>query len=188
MIGEGGDTTIPSPGRSPKQPLPGIGLQDPLHGRQACPEYIQLIPPGSWSDTSPVGAIIVPSRPKTGTNLFHPLSPPIVGRVGGISILKPRDSELFVVVGFFSFHRGAAGDSNVLSDARVKNRSKTSRRSPAKKLPPQLPISSTSKYYQTYPVLPHGLLSRKANEENRSKGFRVWKIIESFSNPCAILF
>ena len=35
---EGGDTTIPSPGRSPKHPLPGIGLHDPLHGRQACPE------------------------------------------------------------------------------------------------------------------------------------------------------
>ena len=126
--------------------------------------------------------------PKRGQTCFIPSPPPIVGRVGGISILKPRDSELFVVVGFFSFHRGAAGDSNVLSDARVKNRSKTSRRSPAKKLPPQLPISSTSKYYQTYPVLPHGLLSRKANEKNRSKGFRVWKIIESFSNPCAILF
>ena len=38
-IGEGGDTMIPSPGRSPKQPLPGIGLQDPLHGRQASPEF-----------------------------------------------------------------------------------------------------------------------------------------------------
>ena len=37
-IGEGGDTTIPSPQRSPKHPLPGIGLHDPLHGRQACPE------------------------------------------------------------------------------------------------------------------------------------------------------
>ena len=36
-IGEGGDTTISSPGRSPKQPLPGIGLHD---GRQACPEFI----------------------------------------------------------------------------------------------------------------------------------------------------
>ena len=32
----GGDTTIPSPGRSPKQALPGIGLHDPLHGRQTC--------------------------------------------------------------------------------------------------------------------------------------------------------
>ena len=35
----GGDTTIPSPGRSPKQPYPGIGLHDPLHGRKACPEF-----------------------------------------------------------------------------------------------------------------------------------------------------
>ena len=32
-IGEGGDTTISSPGRSRKQPLPGMRLQDPLHGR-----------------------------------------------------------------------------------------------------------------------------------------------------------
>ena len=39
-IGEGGDSTISSPGRSPKQPLPGIGLHDPLHGRQTCPEFI----------------------------------------------------------------------------------------------------------------------------------------------------
>ena len=38
-IEEGGDTMIPSPGRSPKQPLPGIGLHDPLHGREACPEF-----------------------------------------------------------------------------------------------------------------------------------------------------
>ena len=35
----GGDTTIPSPGVAPKQLLPGIGLHDPLHGRQACPEF-----------------------------------------------------------------------------------------------------------------------------------------------------
>ena len=41
-IEESGDTTIPSPGRSPKQPLPGIGLLDPLHGRQACPEFNSL--------------------------------------------------------------------------------------------------------------------------------------------------
>ena len=38
-IGEGGDTTTSSPGRSPKQPLPGIRLHDPLHDRQACPEF-----------------------------------------------------------------------------------------------------------------------------------------------------
>ena len=30
-IGEGGDTTISSPERSPKQTLQGIGLHDPLH-------------------------------------------------------------------------------------------------------------------------------------------------------------
>ena len=36
-IGGGRDTTISSPGRSPKQPFPGIGLHDSLHGRQACP-------------------------------------------------------------------------------------------------------------------------------------------------------
>ena len=39
-VGEGGDKTISSPGRSPKQPLSGIGLHDPLHGRQAYPEFI----------------------------------------------------------------------------------------------------------------------------------------------------
>ena len=39
-IGEGGETTISSPGRSPKQPLPGMRRHDPLHGRQACPEFI----------------------------------------------------------------------------------------------------------------------------------------------------
>ena len=37
--GGGGDTTIPSPGRSPRQPLPGRGSHDPLHGRQVCPEF-----------------------------------------------------------------------------------------------------------------------------------------------------
>ena len=34
----GGNTTLLSPGRSTKQPLPVIGLHDPLHYRQACPE------------------------------------------------------------------------------------------------------------------------------------------------------
>ena len=42
-IGEGGETTISSSGRSPKQPLPGVRLHDPLHGRQACPEFIAFI-------------------------------------------------------------------------------------------------------------------------------------------------
>ena len=35
-IGDGGDTTISSPGSSPKQPLPWIGLHDPyMVGRLA---------------------------------------------------------------------------------------------------------------------------------------------------------
>ena len=33
-----GNTTASSPRRSPKQPLPGIGLHDPVYGWQACPE------------------------------------------------------------------------------------------------------------------------------------------------------
>ena len=53
MVGEGGDTSISSPlRRSPKQPLPGIGLHESLHGRQARPEFIafdqgvgQICPP-----------------------------------------------------------------------------------------------------------------------------------------------
>ena len=35
----GGDSTIPSPGVSPEQPLPGIGLHGPPHGWQASPEF-----------------------------------------------------------------------------------------------------------------------------------------------------
>ena len=70
-IGEGGDTTIPSPGRSPKQPLPGMGLHAPLlHGRQACPNsthstrgLVKYFPVRGYYRA-------VPS--KTGTNLLHP--------------------------------------------------------------------------------------------------------------------
>ena len=35
----GGDLTIPSWGLSPENPLPGVGLYDPLQGRQACLEF-----------------------------------------------------------------------------------------------------------------------------------------------------
>ena len=105
----GGDTTISSPGMAPKQPLPEIGLHDPLHGRLACPEFNSFhqgvyqispreglfkcrplpkrgqmcditIPPQSLND-SPVGTIFVPSRLKTGTNLLHPRPTPIVERL-----------------------------------------------------------------------------------------------------------
>ena len=71
MIEEGADTTISFPGRSPKQPLPGIGLHDPLHDWQDCPEFI-VFDIGGWSNMSPVGTIFVPFPPKTGNNLLHP--------------------------------------------------------------------------------------------------------------------
>ena len=77
-IGEGGDTTFSSQGRSPKPPLQGIGLHDPLHGRQACPKLISF-DQGVWSNMSPVEAIFMPFLPKTGTNLLPP--PPIVERL-----------------------------------------------------------------------------------------------------------
>ena len=72
-IGEDGDTTIPSPGRSPKQPLPEIGLHDPLHGRQACPEFnsfhkgsVKYVPGRGYFRAVP---------PKPGTDLLHPRPP-----------------------------------------------------------------------------------------------------------------
>ena len=66
---------------------------------------IQLIPPGSWSDMSPVGAIFVPSPPNTGTILLHPLSPPIIGRVPRVvPFLVPFLAVLLVVCGYLSWH------------------------------------------------------------------------------------
>ena len=72
-IGGAGDTTIPFPGWSPKQPLPRIGLHDLLYGRQACPEFNSFHQ--GWSNISRGGAIFVPSPFKTGTNLRHPRPP-----------------------------------------------------------------------------------------------------------------
>ena len=67
-IGGGRDTTISSPGRSPKQPFPGIGLHDSLHGRQACPEFSSFHQ--EVGKTSPrEGLFSCCSFPKTGTNL-----------------------------------------------------------------------------------------------------------------------
>ena len=94
-IGGGGDTTIPSPGRSKKQPLPGIGLRHPTWSASLL--RIQLISPGGWSNISPVGDLFVPSPPKTGTKFLHPLPPSIVERVfptGVIEIRKYSDEEL----------------------------------------------------------------------------------------------
>ena len=43
-IGGDGDTTNSSPGRSPKQPLPGIGLHDPLHGGRCQTSFSLFFP------------------------------------------------------------------------------------------------------------------------------------------------
>ena len=60
-IGGAGGTSIPSPEWSPKQPLPGIGLHDPLHGRQACLELNSF--------HQEIGQIC----PREGLFLRHPL-------------------------------------------------------------------------------------------------------------------
>ena len=39
---------------------------------------VQLISPPGWSNTSPSGAMFVPSPPKTGTNLWHPRPPQLL--------------------------------------------------------------------------------------------------------------
>ena len=84
--GRGYDDSVP--GKSPKQPLPRIGLHDALHGRQACPEFIDLtrglgkyVPSRSYfrAVPSPNGDKLVISPP-----------PPIVERVGCLGQGYPR--------------------------------------------------------------------------------------------------
>ena len=72
----GGDTTILSPGRSPKQPHPGIGLHDPPHGRQACPEF-NSFHQGVDQTSSREGLFSCLPLPKRGQNCDIP-NPPIV--------------------------------------------------------------------------------------------------------------
>ena len=77
-IGEGGETTISSPGRPPKQPLPGTGLHDPLHGRQACPtshstrRLVKYVPSRGY-----IRAV----SSQNGNKLVTSPPPPIVERV-----------------------------------------------------------------------------------------------------------
>ena len=71
---------IPSPERLPKQPLPGIRLLNPLHGRQACPEFNSFHQ--GVGQTSP-GEGLFPDRPlpKQGQICDIPAPPPIVERL-----------------------------------------------------------------------------------------------------------
>ena len=78
-LGGGGGLTIPSPGRSPKQPLPGIGLHDPLHGRQACPEFSSFHQ--GFDQISPLeGLFSYRPLPKRG-QICDIRAPPIVERL-----------------------------------------------------------------------------------------------------------
>ena len=74
MIGKGGDTTISSPGRSPKHLLPGIGRYDPLHGRQACPEFIAF-DQGVGQICPRLGLFSCSFLPKRGENYYIPSRP-----------------------------------------------------------------------------------------------------------------
>ena len=73
-IGEGRDMTISSPGRSPKHPLPGIGLHDPLHDRQACPEFIAF-DQGVGEICPRLGLFSCRSLPKRGQICYIPAPP-----------------------------------------------------------------------------------------------------------------
>ena len=74
-----GDTTISSPGWSSKQPLPGIGLLDPLHGRQACLEFTSFHQ--EVGQTCPrEGLFSCRPLPKRGQIATSP-TPPIVERL-----------------------------------------------------------------------------------------------------------
>ena len=74
-VGGGGDTANPSPGRSPKQALPGIGLHDdPLHGQEACPEF-DSFHQGVGQISSRKGLFSCRSLPKRGQNCDIPDPP-----------------------------------------------------------------------------------------------------------------
>ena len=80
----GGDTTIPSPGRSPKQPLSGTGLHDdPLHDRQACPE-LNSFHKGVCQISPREGLFSCRPLPKRGQICDIPAPPPIVERLHGV--------------------------------------------------------------------------------------------------------
>ena len=78
-IGQGGDTTISSPGRSPKQHLPGMRLHDPLHSRQACSKFIAFDQVVGQYVSSRGRFRTVPSQ--NGDKTFIPPPLPIVERV-----------------------------------------------------------------------------------------------------------
>ena len=95
----GGDTTIPSPEMAPKQPLPGTGLHDPLHGRHVCPEF-NSFHQGVGQINPPEGLFSCRPLPKRGQVCYIPSPPPIVERLCHSS-LQGLNAE--VVTGCFPF-------------------------------------------------------------------------------------
>ena len=82
--GGGGDTTMPSPGMAPKQPLPGIRLHDLLHGRQICPEF-NSFHQGVCKISPLKGLFCCPSQNEDKFVISPP--PPIVERLEGVQRL-----------------------------------------------------------------------------------------------------
>ena len=68
-IREGGDTTFSSPGRSPKQSLPGKGLYGPYMVGKLASNLSHST--RGLVKCVPVGVIFVPFPPKMGTNLLN---------------------------------------------------------------------------------------------------------------------
>ena len=71
--GRGYDDSVP--GMTPKQPLPGIRLHDPLHGRQVCPEF-NSFHQGLGQINPSEGLFSCRPLPKRGEICYIPAPPP----------------------------------------------------------------------------------------------------------------
>ena len=123
-IREGGDTTISSPGRSPKQPLPGMILHDSLHGWQACPKLTHLTM-GLVKYVPVRGYLrVVPSQ--NGDKYVTSPSPPNIELVrglwtlhGSIRGLEFRSLPEYETIGFgCGVDAGEGSDQLALKDSR----------------------------------------------------------------------
>ena len=103
--GGGGDTTIPSPEMARKQPLPGIGLHDPLHNRQACPEF-NLFHQGVGQISLPEGLFLCRPLPKPGQICGIALEPPAAQSFTAVATWERADENLFSIL-FFTTERSA---------------------------------------------------------------------------------
>ena len=77
----------------PEQPLPGIGIHDPLHGRQACSEFNSFHQ--GLVKYIPARGFFMPPPRKKGTNSRPPPPPPFVEQLPRI---LPFRRSLFALV------------------------------------------------------------------------------------------